>query len=180
MSKKNRSVYNIKDFKGGNGEWVTTFCETTEKEYIQYWTRSFKLWVKINGRCSNGYILKERPGYASSENKFNSFQEFATWCNNQEGYNNKDPNGRFWSIDKDILSPAGLSYYSEDTCLFVPNDVNQFFKRKVDTGNELIVKRRIIKLQEYIVNNKDWPDNLLSALRRKLEDLQKISIGEMK
>jgi len=129
MKKKVRSVYNIEDFKTPSGLWGTTYTVTTDIEYIQYWSRSFRLWVKINGRCSvGGYICNERPNYAGCLNLFKDFQEFACWCQTQEGYRNKDSNGKYWSIDKDIIGSDGN--YSPENCCFIPNYVNQIFTSK--------------------------------------------------
>ena len=72
-------------------------------------------------RCLAAY--KEiAPTYAECENGFKDFQEFAQWCQEQEGYMLKDGD-RFWSLDKDLLVP-GNKVYSPSTCLFVPYDVN--------------------------------------------------------
>ncbi|MNQ16308.1 hypothetical protein D3C85_293050 [compost metagenome] len=165
MRKKVRSVYNVPDMKGQDGQWISTYTVTTETEYVQYWTRSFKLWVKVNGRCSDGYILKDRPSYIKSENKFKDFQQFAGWCQEQEGYSNKDPNGKFWSLDKDLIV-EGNTAYSPETCLFVPNDVNQLFTSKTATlTKEEVIHRKSKKIKEILKRN-----DLTSKLRATLED----------
>ena len=46
----------------------------------------------------------------------------------------KDSSGKFWNIDKDILGGVN-SAYSEDTCIFIPQEVNKFFtQRSADRG----------------------------------------------
>lgn len=58
-----------------------------------------------------------------SEN-FKYFQYFAEWCNNQIGFGNLD-----WHLDKDILV-KGNKQYSENTCCFIPSEVNLLFTKR--------------------------------------------------
>ena len=62
-----------------------------------------------------------------------NLQNFLEWAVEQIGNSNKESNGRYWCIDKDILV-EGNKRYSKDTCIFVPNEVNVFFCRK-EIGN---------------------------------------------
>lgn len=66
------------------------------------------------------------PSYAdcSLDPDWHNFQNFAEWYYNTP-YNRKD-----WQIDKDILVP-GNRVYSADTCVMVPDEINQFFTSKV-------------------------------------------------
>lgn len=86
--------------------------------------REYKLWVGLLQRCSEKYKAT-RPAYNDvicSEN-FKSYTFFYEWCHKQVGFNNKDSNGSYFQIDKDILV-KGNKLYSEDTCCFVPRRIN--------------------------------------------------------
>lgn len=78
----------------------------------------------MNSRCSNNF--RTYSGCTMSEN-FKNFQFFADWCNRQKGFGQADRGGKF-PIDKDILF-KGNKVYSEDTCVFVPRDVNVLLVR---------------------------------------------------
>lgn len=145
MKKTNKSIYNVKDFKDPTGLWVSTYTVTTETHYLQYWTRAFRLWVKMNGRCSDtGYISKDRPSYTLSQNSFPNFQLFADWCQKQVGYENIEANGKYWSLDKDIIE-QGNKDYGPNTCCFIPNEVNQLLTSKFDI-EKATVKQKMNKI----------------------------------
>ena len=83
-------------------------------------TKEYGLWTVMLQRC---YHPKRQVGHmcyvgcTASEN-FKNFQYFAEWCNQQTGFGKSG-----WCLDKDILL-KGNKIYSEDTCCFVPNDIN--------------------------------------------------------
>ena len=52
--------------------------------------------------------------------------KFSKWCNEQIGFNFKDDKGKPFQLDKDILI-KGNKIYSEETCAFVPQEVNLLF-----------------------------------------------------
>lgn len=70
---------------------------------------------------------------ATMDSKWYNLQNFLEWAVNQIGNSNKEDNGRYWCIDKDILV-EGNRHYSENTCVFVPNDINVFFAKQ-EIGN---------------------------------------------
>lgn len=53
-----------------------------------------------------------------SEN-FLNFEFFCDWCIRQVGFQEN-----MWCLDKDLLSPQGCKSYSEDTCVFLPQEIN--------------------------------------------------------
>lgn len=58
--------------------------------------------------------------------RWHNFQNFAEWCYTQKEYvENKD-----WCLDKDVLV-KGNKLYSEDTCAFVPRDINNMFTLRI-------------------------------------------------
>lgn len=86
-------------------------------------TREYSLWKNMLRRCYNSTEQMKRPTYigCSVSDNFKYFQFFAEWCNSQIGFSNKD-----WELDKDILL-RGNKVYSEETCCFVPKEINQVF-----------------------------------------------------
>ena len=83
-------------------------------------TTEYTLWKNMLRRCYNSSEQIKCPTYRGcivSEN-FKIFQYFAEWCNSQVGFGNKG-----WQLDKDIIGDGKL--YSEDTCCFVPREINQ-------------------------------------------------------
>ena len=52
---------------------------------------------------------------------FKYYPYFKNWCSKQVGFGNKG-----WQLDKDILI-KGNKIYSEDTCCFVPAEINSLF-----------------------------------------------------
>ena len=85
--------------------------------------REYTIWQSMLLRC---YDEKSRFKYETykdcivSEN-FKSYQFFKNWCRDQVGFENKG-----WNLDKDILF-KGNKFYSEDTCCFVPQEINKLF-----------------------------------------------------
>jgi hypothetical protein len=86
-------------------------------------TRAAVLWYNLNRRIIKTDLDKNRC-YLGVTLDFSNFQEFAEWCQHQYGYTNKDINGKYWNLDKDI---SGIGNYSKEGCLFIPEDVNKIF-----------------------------------------------------
>lgn len=102
------SVYGV----GIIGDKPTRVNNTVLKEYM--------FWVNMLMRCFSDKYHKKQPTYKDctvSEN-FKYYPYFKDWCNKQIGF---DRDG--WQLDKDILV-KGNKVYSEDTCVFVPHDIN--------------------------------------------------------
>ena len=91
-----------------------------------------KLWRGIIARCYNSGIHKNSPTYkdCSVSENFKYYPYFQEWCNKQIGFNEDG-----WHLDKDILI-KGNKVYSEDTCCFVPQEINGLFiKRDAARGD---------------------------------------------
>ena len=88
-----------------------------------------KLWMDMINRCYNPKRLIKAKSYIGCEvsEDWHNFQNFADWCQNQKGFKVLG-----WALDKDILSKES-KIYSPDTCLFVPKELNNFFKNKTQT-----------------------------------------------
>lgn len=106
---------NCPDFKNKQGLWVRSF---TPAQKVCARTRAATVWDRVLTRCST----------LGSINKFDGFQEFAEWCQEEYGYLEKELNGSYWGLDKDILS-GYERVYSPKTCLFVPQCINVLFKQ---------------------------------------------------
>lgn len=130
----------LKDVKKGNikdkfaktvyGVGITGDESTTEngkhiKEYV--------VWSSLLQRCYDVKFLKRYLTYEGcvvSEN-FKYFPYFKEWYLKQIG-SNKDG----WELDKDILV-KGNRLYSEDTCCFVPKEINLLFSKAHSENGEL-------------------------------------------
>ena len=143
MKKKVVNICNVDDKKSTKGFWVKSYTESTEDSQVIYLTRGGILWNSVVARCNeSGSHRKDRPTYKDCENNFKDFDTFVDWCLEQQGYMLKEDSGRFWSLDKDILVPCN-KIYSPDTCMFVPNRINNiFYSKKRDSDLPLGVTKR--------------------------------------
>ena len=106
------------------GDALTTVDGIVLKEYA--------LWKGVIGRCYDIEFHKKSPTYTdcSVSEKFKYYPYFQEWCNKQIGFNEDG-----WHLDKDILI-KGNKVYSEDTCCFVPQEINGLFiKRDAARGD---------------------------------------------
>ena len=133
-------------------KYLTTINGRTTKEY--------ELWTHMLQRCYSNTLKKKQPTYegcAVSEN-FKYYEYFYDWCNKQIGFGNKD-----WHLDKDLLI-KGNKVYSENTCVFLPHEINQILvKRTASRGEHLIgvswdKTNKAFKAQ--VNKNKGKPENL--------------------
>ena len=86
-------------------------------------------------RCYSDSSKKRRPTHEGCEvsDNFKSYEYFYEWCRNQIGFSNKN-----WHLDKDLLI-KGNKVYNEDSCVFIPNDINLLLtKREALRGEYLI------------------------------------------
>ena len=102
------------------GEFTACVGKKHNKEY--------KLWSGMLERCYSEVFKELEPTYKKCEasNNFKNYQFFAKWCQSQIGFKNKG-----WHLDKDILI-KGNKLYSEDTCVFVPREINNFLTLRVN------------------------------------------------
>ena len=98
-------------------------------------TREYCLWRTMLQRCYDSKTQEVYPTYKGctvSEN-FKSYTYFHEWCNKQIGF---DQEG--WQLDKDILI-KGNKVYSEDTCCFVPFEVNNIFTNRESVKGSYLI-----------------------------------------
>lgn len=94
-------------------------CLTVVKGEVYAHTRGYSLYKTIHQRLKESYKFAEN--YSTVKFKFESFDCFVDWCHTKYGYMNKEPNGKYWAIDKDL---KGFGDYCPEGCIFVPNYIN--------------------------------------------------------
>ena len=102
-------------------------------------TKEYDLWTSMLERCYSDNFKNKHPTYKDCEvsDNFKSYEYFYEWCQNQIGFGN-DGNGNPFHLDKDLLI-KGNKVYSEDSCVFIPVDVNLVLtKRTSSRGQHLI------------------------------------------
>lgn len=89
------------------------------------------LWNNINARSNpDSAECKRFPKYLGTENWFDSFEEFSSWCNMSEGFGLLDDKGNSYALDKDLAILAGdtdCKAYGEH-CVFLPAKLNSVVK----------------------------------------------------
>lgn len=98
--------------------------------------QSYICWNSLLFRCYHESSKNIRPTYDEcyvSEN-FKCYSKFKVWCSNQIGFESTDNNNKVFALDKDILV-KGNKVYSEDTCCFVPREINNLFNARKSTRN---------------------------------------------
>lgn len=98
-------------------------------------TKSYSYWESMLARCYSEIYIKKRPTYRDctvSEN-FKYLPYFEDWCNSQVGFSEGG-----WALDKDILI-KGNKIYSEESCCFVPLEINNLVVQQKSTRGDLFI-----------------------------------------
>ena len=90
-------------------------------------------------RCYSDSSKKKRPTYEGCEvsDNFKNYEYFYEWCNKQIGFTNEG-NGNPFQLDKDLLIKSN-KVYSEDTCVFIPAEINTLLIKCVATRGEHLI-----------------------------------------
>lgn len=116
-------------------------------------TKEYQLWNSMINRCYNEKILSRSPTYKDCHvsEDWRYLSNFKEWCNQQIGFGNEG-----WHLDKDILV-KGNKVYSEDTCCFVPPEINTLLVKRNSLRGEFPIgvsyKKRIGKYASQISKN---------------------------
>ena len=98
-------------------------------------TKEYELWSNMLQRCYNGAFKKKYPTYEGCEasENFKSYEYFYEWCNKQIGFSNQS-----WQLDKDLLV-KGNKVYSEDSCVFLPQEINSLLVKSNTSRGEYLI-----------------------------------------
>lgn len=102
------SIYNVDE----NG----IPCKSLGKNVV------YEVWSGMKQRCTDKRCKEKYPTYinAAASSEFKDFTKFHNWWYKQVGHSISDI-----QLDKDLLI-KGNKIYSSDTCLLIPNYVNNF------------------------------------------------------
>ena len=89
-----------------------------------------RVWMSMIDRCYSDKAQIRRPRYKGCvvSDYFMTYSNFEEWCNEQVGFNSLDDFGRSFELDKDLLV-KGNKIYSENTCVFIPREINQVLEK---------------------------------------------------
>ncbi len=98
-------------------------------------TKEYGLWQNMLKRCYSDCSKKKRPTYEGCEvsDNFKYYEYFYEWCHSQIGFGNEG-----WHLDKDLLT-KGNKVYSEDSCIFIPNEINLLLTKRTASRGEHVI-----------------------------------------
>ena len=102
-------------------------------------TKEYNLWCSMLQRCYSDSYKKKYQTYEGCEvsDNFKSYEYFYEWCNKQIGFGN-DGNGNPFHLDKDLLV-KGNKVYSEDSCVFIPREINSLLTKRDNNRGEYLI-----------------------------------------
>ena len=102
-------------------------------------TKEYGLWCDMLRRCYSETYQKKYPTYEGCEvsDNFKYYEYFYEWCHSQIGFGN-DGNGNPFHLDKDLLV-KGNKVYSEDSCVFLPQEINQILVKRTASRGEYLI-----------------------------------------
>lgn len=108
--------------------------------------KEYTVWTDMLKRCYDSKEHARYPRYigCTTSDNFRYYEYFYEWCNNQIGFNNPG-----WHLDKDLLF-KGNKLYSEDTCVFLPAEINTALTSANTTRGELPIGVQLSPVGNYI------------------------------
>lgn len=99
-------------------------------------TRVYITWHSMLQRCYNEKYQKRQPTYIGCEvsEEWHNFQNFAKWY--EENY--YEVGNERMHLDKDVLLKHN-KIYSPDTCIFVPQTINNLFVKRQNARGESVI-----------------------------------------
>ena len=98
-------------------------------------TKEYTIWRNMLERCYSTTLKKRCPTYdgcEASEN-FKYYEYFYEWCHSQIGFGVEG-----WHLDKDLLI-KGNKLYSEDSCVFIPSEINSLLVKSTASRGEHLI-----------------------------------------
>ena len=98
-------------------------------------TKEYELWSSMLERCYSDTFQKKQPTYKDCgvSDKFKSYEHFYEWCHKQVGFGVEG-----FEIDKDLLI-KGNKVYSEDSCVFLPAEINMVLVKCTASRGEYLI-----------------------------------------
>lgn len=119
MAKSKKKLVVVSEDIFEDGKWLQRKNDPSGK---YKWTISGSRWNNLKDRTRAGPLWDRIPSYIGSKNEFINFQHFVEWSRKQIGYDKHN-----YNLDSDILRD-GDKIYSENTCLFIPQQLNRFIQ----------------------------------------------------
>ena len=98
-------------------------------------TKEYTLWVGMLQRCYSDTYQKKHPTYIGCEvsDNFLHYEYFYDWCQKQVGFGKCG-----FQLDKDLLT-KGNKVYSEDSCVFIPSEINTVLIKSTASRGEYLI-----------------------------------------
>lgn len=96
-------------------------------------SRQYQLWYKMLTRCYGDDVKYRSYSDCTVSDNFKNLSYFCNWCLKQTGFNEKG-----FEFDKDLLS-KNIKRYSEDTCVFIPKEINLFIASSKSVRGEFVI-----------------------------------------
>ena len=98
-------------------------------------TKEYTLWCNMLRRCYSATYQNRQPTYEGCEvgDKFKSYEYFYEWCHKQVGFGESG-----FQLDKDLLV-KGNKVYSEDSCVFIPSEINTVLTKSTASRGEHLI-----------------------------------------
>lgn len=99
-----------------------TYAAKIEGKMVKQYT----LWVSMLERCYNDKFQKKHPTYigCTASYNFKHYTYFFEWCQNQIGFGTTGS-----TLDKDLIIKDN-KIYSEDSCIFLPQQLNKLVTKR--------------------------------------------------
>lgn len=126
----------------------------------------YTIWQSMLQRTCCDKWKKRYPTYQEctvSEN-FKSYEYFYEWCHRQKGFGHCN-----YELDKDILF-KGNKLYGEDTCCFVPSQINQLFSRITNYKRTLPVGVYLTGVNKYYSMTSTYSGIRISPVYNTVEE----------